>query len=317
MNEASSKYVDQIAVNKLLTEKLNLVHHSPEEKWSEIDFCFNKLNDMDISSFSEIKIEHYNAIKFDSYFRTILSENDIVYALSYPTQAEEVKGTIIFIHGLYEQNLEIYNYFFQLLNKAGLNLYLLILPFHYFRKPKESSFSGEYFWSGNIYRNIVAYKQSVFDLYKLYLILKLKSDSKIIITGFSMGGGIGLTLASLKLLDGLFIINPVINISGLVWNSKLFSPVKNDLESFGFDFKLTKEKFEDFDPIEKNITKTRINRIVLGYGIYDQINDIKNYYLLIHKWQNIKVFDYKAGHLNILRVPKLAADLVRIFFEKK
>ena len=130
-----------------------------------------------------------------------------------------------------------------------------------------------------------------------------------------MGGGITLTLACTVKLDGLFVINPVSNITSLVWNSKLFSPVKNDFESSGLNYNNVKSKFKDFEPLDRDKLSTPLNQIAIGSSIYDQINDPENYELLVNKWDMENVFKYKAGHLNILRVPKLSNDIDKLFFE--
>ncbi|MDX1701044.1 MAG: hypothetical protein R3250_10520, partial [Melioribacteraceae bacterium] len=196
----------------------------------------------------------------------------------------------------------------------GINVYLLMLPFHYDRKPSNSLFSGEYFWSGDIDRSVLAFKQSLYDLYALYKFIKSKSDLKLIISGFSMGGGITLTLACTVQLEGVFVINPVSNITSLVWNSKLFSPVKKDFESSGLNYNSVKSRFQEFEPLDREHLSTPLNNIAIGSSIYDQINDPENYELLINKWHMDNVLKYKAGHLNILRVPKLSNDIDKLYF---
>jgi hypothetical protein len=316
MNEASSKYVDQIAVDKLLSEKLNKVHHYPKElKNDNIHISDIKKINLDEIVYHSETINGSSQILFNSALSSGYAENDIVRCINYKSQDSVIKGNLIFIHGLYEDNLQIYNFFISLLNDKGINVILMMLPFHYDRRPGSSLFSGEYFWSGDIDRNVLAFKQSIFDLYMTYRIVKNENYGKVILSGFSMGGGIALTLASKLELDGIFAINPVSNITSLVWNSKLFSPVKKDFEYSGLDYTSVKQRFEEFEPLDIVKVATPMNKIALGSSIYDQINDPDNYELLIKKWNLNNVFKYKAGHLNILRVPKLANDIDETFFK--
>jgi len=314
MNEASSKYVDKLAVDKLVLEKLSKVNHYPDAS-NNIEINLSKLKDL---NYSQINIEKgiVDNIEFNSFISPVISgyeENDRAHIyVNYSNKSAKI-GNIIFVHGLYEDNLELYNYFISQLNNLGVDVYLFVLPFHYSRKPKSSQFSGEYFWSGNIYRSVFAFKQSLFDLYIYYTYLKSKSNLKTLFVGFSMGGGITLSLASLVELDGLFAINPVSNITSLVWNSKLFLPVKKDFESAGLDFNDVKKYFEEFEPMDKDTVSTSLENINIGFGLFDQINDPQNYRLLIDKWEILNFYEYKAGHLNIFRVPKLTTDISKIF----
>jgi len=316
MNEASSKYVDQIAVEKLLSEKLNKVHHYPQNMSYGQEISLDSISKIELREikFHNTSSNGQNEVLFNSFVTTNYDENDKACCIIYPSSQKEIRGDLIFVHGLYEDNLQIYNYFVSQLNEKGLNVYLLLLPFHYKRKPKQSLFSGEFFWSGDISRSILAFKQSLSDLYSIYLYLKKNSVRKVVLSGFSMGGGISLTLASLVNLDGTFAINPVCNITSLVWNSKLFSPVKNDFEKSDLDYEKVKSRFNEFEPIDRKKIATEISKIAVGTSRYDQINDPENYELLIRKWSLKNVFNYNAGHLNILRVPKLATDIEQLFF---
>jgi pimeloyl-ACP methyl ester carboxylesterase len=317
MNEASSKYVDQIATEKLINEKLLRVHHAPDGIHDQVDTSFNDFIDIPLLT---DKAEDYfrvvesvsdkgKEISFPSFVQTQYHENNLVKCQRYG--AEKPIGDLVFIHGLYEDNLEIYAYFFSLLNEQGLNVTLIQLPFHYRRRPSSSLFSGEFFWSANIGRSALAYKQAVYDAYQLYRYVKANSSKPVCIVGFSMGGGIGLTLASLYPLDGLFAINPVCNISKLTWNSSLFSPIRDDLESNGIGFDELKSKYQIYEPLAAQSIQTNPERVVLATSLYDQINDTENYGLLASKWNIPTIYRYKAGHLNIVRVPRLAMDLAR------
>lgn len=318
MNEASSKYVDNIAVEKLLMEKLNNVHHFPEANNVSSEIKLEDLNQIS----SPITIVQLNdkygtsELKFNSYVKTDYPENDEVKCIYYASENKTIIGDLIFVHGLYEDNLQLYQYFFSQLNNKGINVYLLILPFHYMRKPSKSLFSGEYFWSGNIFRSILAFKQGVYDLYSIYQYLQDNSNNKIAVSGFSMGGGIVLSLVSYVNIHASFIINPISNISSLVWNSKLFSAVKNDFQKAGLDYDIVKYRFKEFELMDRDTIATDINNIFIGISKYDQINEQENYDMIINSWLLRNINYYKAGHLNIFRVPKLASDIEKILIRE-
>ncbi len=313
MNEASSKYVDQIATEKLISEKLKHAHHRtlagrhysdtrldmPDEK---------RLHDV---MFSEGENNGGRKLSFPSLIETGYPENDRVIVNVY--RAENEAGSLIFVHGLYEDNVDIYSFFIRQLNEKGLSVYLIKLPFHYDRTPSGSAFSGEYFWSGDVNRSALGFKQAVYDLYRLYGLLRDCNKKPVTVAGFSMGGGVALIVSALVGLDGVFAINPVCNFARLVWTSPLFATIKEDLEKQGFDEAYIAKQYHDFDPLNALNVKTAPEHIVIGRALYDQINHPENYDLLLRKWKIKQVIAYKAGHLNILRVPKLAADVYHLF----
>jgi hypothetical protein len=307
MDENSSKYVDQLVINKLLDEKLSKVHHKLEENHDELysdlyaDFSTIKPN-------SEIISKDNQYIRIESPVECSHEENRVN-----TITIKEVPGasaSIVFLHGLFEDNREIYNFLFSGINKAGLNVYSMTLPFHYERKPYKSQFSGEYFWSANIQRSRRAFRQAVYELYQFYNTVRLINNHDVYICAFSMGGGVALSLASLyKDISRLFVINPVCSLTEIVWDSPLCRTIKNDLVNQEFLMDQLKQVCSVFEPASVKSIAIDTNRICLGYSIYDQITSIEQYKGLISTWNLKNTIDYRAGHLNVLRVPRLANDI--------
>ena len=317
MDQASSKYVDQLAAEKLLNEKLRHVHHHPGPGYNPADYNFDDWNEFTVlpESVHETAHEKYTVITFPSAIPCEDKENNRVHCRCFAAAGN--KGNVIFVHGLYEENLQIYHFFISLLREQGLNVYVMMLPYHYERKPSRSRFSGEFFWSADLDRNARALKQSVYDLTQLYRYIKHKNDRPLWICGFSMGGGIALTLVSVMAVDGIFCINPVCNIASLVWNSLLFSSIKEDLVASGIALSDIETRYRHFEPLNIGAIKIPGEKVVIATGLYDQINDPANYERLIAHWQINHSIRYKAGHLNILRVPKLARDVANYYFGKR
>jgi hypothetical protein len=62
--------------------------------------------------------------------------------------------------------------------------------------------------------------------------------------------------------------------------------------------------------------ETDTENVALARSLYDRINDPANYDLLAAKWKLGNIWEYKAGHLNILRLPRLAPDVARFCLER-
>lgn len=313
MDEASSRYVDKIVMEKILNEKLEKVHHYPSVSVDELK-C-ELLDDILTIKKTDFPLELLtsNDTTFLSPIKSGYSENDIVPVKSFASKEKSI-ATILFLHGLFEDNREIYKFLINGMNKAGFDVKLLALPFHYERKPENSLFSGEYFWSADIVRTRNAFRQAVCEMYQIYTWFENNSNKPVFITGFSMGGAVSLMLTTIyKEILGLQIINPAAAFTDIVWDSPLCRTIREDYITAGYTIEDVQKVFAIFEPVgakKSDIDRKRINLI---YGLYDQVTDLQQYNKLIEKWRLTNVIQYKSGHLNILRVPRLADDITGFF----
>jgi pimeloyl-ACP methyl ester carboxylesterase len=314
MNEASSKYVDQIAIDKLLREKLQHVRHAPNGQPFPGDAPFAGLAQLAPTPSSvemttvRTRRGPVTELAFESAVHTPYEENNRVRCRFLPAAAP--MAAVVLVHGLFEDNFEVYDYFLTMLGAQGYDIYLLVLPYHYQRKPAASFFSGEYFWSADLSRSTWAYVQAVFDLRQLCGYVVERGRLPVRIAGFSMGAGIVLALAAAMPVEAVFVINPVCNMSDLVWNGVLFSTLRRDFEAAGVSLSDLDRIYAPYEPLSAAPTGHGAGaRMAMARGVWDQINSAADYERLARAWHIEQVFAYKAGHLNILRVPRLAADL--------
>ena len=171
---------------------------------------------------------------------------------------------LILVHGLFEDNLAIYDFFLSMLAGQGYDVYVLILPYHYHRKPVESLFSGEYFWSADLSRSAAAFKQAVYDLRQLYGYVATTSERPVRLAGFSMGAGVVLAFAAHEPLDAVFAINPVCNMSDLVWDTRIFSTIRRDLEAAGLGLHDARSAYAPFELLAVRAPATSPSRIAVA-----------------------------------------------------
>jgi pimeloyl-ACP methyl ester carboxylesterase len=311
MDENSSKFVDQLATGKLLNEKLAQVHHQPEDNVEEL-FAPLYTDFHAISPRCELIRMNDQMLQMTSPILGADPENEVN-----PIIAKEVPGavgSIVFVHGLFEDSRDLYNFLFKGLNKAGYHVYLMTLPFHYERVPAASRFSGEYFWSANVHRSRRAFRQAVYELYQCYHTLHALHHHPVYLAGFSMGGGVALSLASLHPdITGIFVINPVCSLTEIVWDSPLCRTIKADLLDQHFTFEQIQRFYAVFEPASVGAIALDTQKICLAYGCYDQITSIEQYKALAATWKIHNMKEYRAGHLNMLRVPRLADDMCAFF----
>ena len=300
--------MDRFVIEKLVSEKLQRVSHQCLLPAHHAENAFERFQQIDRYP-SDIKQIAKDRFTIASAIQTPFEENN-VFPLAYHPAADE-QNILIFAHGLFEDNPMIYDYLFKQLNAMGTSIYFYTLPFHYERKPNQSLFDGEFFWSVDLIRTIQSIEQAVYDLYQVHNWLESENPRMpISLVGFSMGGGLILMLMALcPSIRCAYIINPICTFSENLWSSPLNTTIKNDLLRHNVSLDVVEKIFMKYNP--QNLpNKSRINhKIGLSYGIYDQISDSKLYAELARQWQFQTVIALKAGHLNTLRVPRLAQDI--------
>ena len=313
MDEASSKFVDQLAVERIVQEKLGRVHHSVNKPWRTLcepvfdTFGMSLALPRDVKETGQRRYTMSTPIKWSPH-----RENNTIFIHRYP--APRTTGAVLLIHGLYEDNREIYRFFISELNRHGLDVYMSTLPFHHERTPHESHFSGEYFLSGDLERTKQAFCQAVIETRYLNNWLYSTTDLPIYVVGFSMGGTVALAGAGASDdMTDVAVVNPASNLFEVVWTSPLCATIRADLSAAGLGATETRAILSSFDPFVMPHLRSRHDHQLLIYGLFDQITRADLYEALIEAWGFDQVLRYKAGHLNTLRVPRFAADVARFF----
>jgi len=311
MDEASSRFVDQIALDRLLGEKLMRVAHRPSVELGKLEQVpYSELAWSDQpprvrpSNVDQVQLLRSESTTPEQWYSVC------EYVVPNP------KGSILLIHGLFEDNRAIYGFLISELNRQSYSVYLTTLPFHYERTPSDSSFSGEYFFSADLARTKAAFCQACLELHECHAWLRSCSPVPVFVVGFSMGGTVALTVAALtRSFRGLTIINPAARLGDVIWTSPLCESIRRDLADAGHGDEAVRRVMASYDPFLLEERLTDQSRIQMIYALYDQITLSWQYESLIERLGLSQVHRYKAGHLNTLRVPRLAEDIVA-FFER-
>ena len=125
-----------------------------------------------------------------------------------------------------------------------------------------------------------------------------------------MGGAVALVYSALhRLTTGVIALNPAVSLSSIVWESPLCRPIKEDYLSYGYQIDDLIRAHVDFEPIAYKSPQTSRRNVFLGYGSYDMVTSPKLYKAFEDCWNLTHTREYKCGHLNLLRVPRVANDL--------
>ncbi len=313
MNEGSSRYLDRLVVTKILRDKLTRVRNAPPLESFREAAPFADLDAILGRRPRAVAVAGPAGERwvFDSPVLSPHAENWKV--ILYRHAVQRPRGNVLFVHGLFDDSLALYAHLTSMLNENGLSVYQLTLPFHYERKPAESRFGGEYFWSANLLRSSMALKQAMYDLIVAHRLLEEETGLPTLPVGFSMGGGVTLRALTLRpSMELVFLINPVSLIARLAWDNPLCRTIREELEQHGWDLDRVSEFFLPFEPLGEAGAPAVGRKVVLARGLYDEIICAADYELLTERVKPGVVHEYQAGHINILRVPRLAMDVAEV-----
>jgi len=312
MDEASSRFVDQLVLEKLVNEKLARVHHQCLEPIEVLlKPAYHRLKCTDPRRTIEVRAQE-SGIWIQSE-ATQPSEKTEWYRLV-EHRADHPRGAILLVHGLYEENRAIYGFLIGELVRRGYSVYLTTLPYHYERTPNESRFGGEYFFSANLLRTKHAFERAAAELAECHGWLSRHTEVPLYVVGFSMGATVALALAGLtQTLSALTLINPAAGVREVLWTSPLSRTIRADLVASGLDREVIDQVLLTFDPCAAKEPMLSRERIQLIYGAFDQVTLPIQYQSFAERWGLSQVKCYRSGHLNVLRVPRLADEIVTFF----
>lgn len=312
MDESSSRFVDQLVTNKIISEKLSKVRHRPKyplDTLVEVPFT-GFIYDAQSRNFEFEESE--DALTIPSPVDCEYEQNRQLKVVVH--KAPNPRGAILLLHGLFEDNRLIYGFLISEFIRLGYSVYQPTLPFHYERTPQTSRFSGEFYLSAELHRTKGAFRQAALELQQCYDLLASRLSVPVYVVGFSMGGAVTLTVAGLtNCFSRLCIVNPATKLSELIWTSPLCQTIRDDLSSSGYGKSQVDEALATFDPFSLRPDALKNKRVLMIYGLYDSVTLPRQYEALREYFGLKQVLRYKSGHLNCLRVPRLADDIVRFF----
>ncbi|HEY9061760.1 MAG TPA: alpha/beta hydrolase [Pseudobacteroides sp.] len=315
MNEASSKFVDKLAMEKLISEKLAKVRHSPDDSFFKKDeISLNCIDDLQLEK-SQIKlvdivngISHFQIPSF--YKQPHYLENNLINIYYYPS--DNPQCNILLLHGLFDDNMANYLFLIKQLNELNFNIYFMVLPYHFERRPEGSFFGGEYFFSADLFRTRNAFKQTVLDIEASMQFIGYHNSMPKRILGFSMGGCAAFRYYLLKKsLIKTFLLNPVTEFKKLAWDNNLLLTVGRDLDESLMSRDEVLKILAEIDPCENIGPDFKVDNLTMVYSIYDQVIEKVKYDAFINKIGIKNAIEYSSGHLNVLRVPRLSRDIFK------
>lgn len=324
MIKLASELIDNYALYQLHKEKSNMSHFrlkGLQPKSIEESGLFYKVPVVPEINFKKSKLLNNYEIGTYSY-KSEIQDNGITNSIitGYYRKNFENKDSVnvILVHGWRMDSISRVDNIYQTsFMNLGYNIYHFIMPYHFERNSKDSSYNGELMITADIDRTLLSVQQAVSDLRALIRWLKANTKGKVVLIGVSLGGF--LTNLTTTLEDEIDILISVFYANSLahsVWHTIPGRYIKHDFVSNTFTFEQLQEYWKIITP---SIFKPSISldKILLLSAVYDKYIDFNDSEELWINWDKPKRLVYKCGHAGIvLARNKIAKDSLEFIQSK-
>lgn len=228
------------------------------------------------------------------------------------------RGALLYLHGWMAPSFEMEaRYLFApLVERWGVALLALSLPFHMARRPAASSFSGEFFISADLTRTLEAFRQAVAETRALLAWLRRETNGPVALAGISLGA----LVAALALGGGaepdlaLLALTPADPAHTLA-QAPLLRHVRAACRSNG----VTPEQMERWAPLVRPAAlcpRVPPERLFLVHGRDDRISFPEDVVEWWQAWGRPPLAWYQGGHFTILLSPRRVLQLCLDFLER-
>lgn len=186
--------------------------------------------------------------------------------------------------------------------KLDANIVSLHLPYHGRRKPEESAFHGEYFWTADLVRTFEALRQSISDARSLISWIREQRDETgaIGVMGISLGGMVALGLACFEpTLDFAVPVAAHLDLAGVLADAALLVPMRAELSRHGWGPQDVHTYTHSLG-LNDVLPAIAPERILFVVGRYDRIMHTDRTVTLWKRWGEPPIHWFEAGHLGIL-----------------
>jgi len=240
---------------------------------------------------------------FDRRHREEYVANQTVHVRWVRHPTGDARATLIFLHSWmqpwtpFEDRLLLEH----LARKLRVDVARMALPYHGHRKPQDSLYDGEYFWTADLVRTFEAIRQSVIDVRTLLGWLEAQTQREVGVCGISLGGMI--TLATACVEPRASFVVPVaahLDLAAIMEEASLLKRMRTDLRARGWsgadvESYVQRVGLNDWTPVLPR------ERIFFVAGRYDRFLRPDRVIEIWRRWGEPAIDWYPGGHLGMFR----------------
>ncbi len=273
----------------------------------EIQVDTKKRNKWIIDSIAGKKIIN-ETITFSSIVKPLKKKDKVFFYVYKHKNSFYKRRVILWVPGMGVSKLAYFfiKRFFISGLKNGYDIIMYVPPFHLDRFDDR----GDVFFNSNVKYNISMVLNSVKELRVLTDYLEEQGVEKIGGWGGSMGASFLLLLPSLKKLDHISVMIPVVDWTSIFVDNKYMKKVSRLYKKHGYEKKLLRRAYGLISPISYDL-KIDNSRFQILYALYDQLTPKIKILNFSTKNKVININEYKKSHATILTSFEIYDDYER------
>ena len=197
------------------------------------------------------------------------------------------------------------------LYRAGLDVLLYTLPFHWRRRPRGATKSGDGFFGPNMARTNEAFAQTIFEARALVRHVERCGAAPVGAFGMSLGAYATALLAAVESsLAFAIAMVPVASLTDLVWSEPLHRFRRCEAEAYGITLARFRELWQVHAPLLRRPVVPQARRFLIG-ALGDRICPPAHAHALWRHWERPRIHWYPGGHLAQFRRGRAHAEVRR------
>ncbi len=234
-------------------------------------------------------------VTWESPSSSVFPENHRARALFFPSSRKKSQGapTLIILHALMSASDLGYRRIAAKMNQRGWNVLFPHLPFHYSRKP-QGHLHGSLAISAHLIRTAETLRQAVQEIRQLLHWSREQGSQRLALLATSYGGWIASLLLSLETIEIALLLQPIINLRRVTFESPLAASLGSLLQRHGITPAHLEEHAHLTEPSSTLPCSSRGKITIIG-GKYDSLAPAEELRAFASKW-GAHYLEAEQGH---------------------
>jgi len=239
---------------------------------------------------------------FRRWYRARRRRNQTVYARRIRPAAAKGRPRLLYIHGYMQPEtvLEEFALLATMAQVLQMEVVQLQPPYHGRRKPRDSRFDGDLYWTADLVRSVESLRQTILDARTLLAVMQKESPQPVGIAGLSLGGAVAAALTCLE--PGFAFSAPFIahmDLGALVADAPVLGAMREDLKRFGWsprDFAKFTQRM-GWNELEPVIPRERICLFAAKDDHFFRAPLVRKMW---RRWREPEIHWYPSSHMGFL-----------------
>ena len=224
------------------------------------------------------------------------ARNDGVHGERWRAKDQAARAAVIMFHGGFAPSFAAETLIAPPFLKAGIDVFVLALPWHMQRAPIEAAYSGQYLLSGDAPRLVRGFAQGAQDAAALAFALRAQGYEQVFAGGISLGGNVAAQAAVIAEFDFVYMLIPAADPFVTVWRTPIGAGVVRAAKAAGVADDTVAEAMRLITPRFLGPPRTQPERIRIVMGEHDLLCPPAPIEALADAWSITDIERLGCGH---------------------